>query len=119
MRAGFILCDPGPELRIMDVNPAWCDITGYSREEAIGKPGGSSFLQGPKSDKATVDAVRAAIKCRESISVEVINYRKDGSTFWRALPQTHLAPLSSYPTFTSRPAGMASRSALSSTRAAS
>ena len=103
----------------MDVNPAWCAITGYSREEAIGKPGGSRFLQGPKSDKATVDAVRAAVKCRESISVEVLNYRKNGSTFWRALPQTHLAPPSSY-TFTSpAPAGTASRSAPCSTSAAS
>ena len=117
VNVGFILCDPGPELRIMDVNPAWCAITGYSREEAIGKPGGSSFLQGPKSDKATVDAVRAAIKCRESISVDVLNYRKNGSTFWRALPQTH-APPSSY-IHLPPGAGTASRSAPCSTSAAS
>ena len=119
VNVGFILCDPGPGLRIMDVNPAWCAITGYSREEAIGKPGGSSFLQGPKSDKATVDAVRAAVRCRESISVDVLNYRKNGSTFWRALPQhtPRLAP----PSYIHLPpgAGTASRSAPYSTSAAS
>ena len=118
VNVGFILCDPGPKLRIMDVNPAWCAITGYSREEAIGKPGGSSFLQGPKSDEATVDAVAAAVRCRESISVELLNYRKNGSTFWRALPQNTPRPAQQLPS-PPAPAGTVSRLAPSSTSAAS
>ena len=42
-------------------------------------------LQGPATDRNTVAAVREAVQQRKEISLELLNYRKDGSTFWNAL----------------------------------
>ena len=43
------------------------------------------FLQGPETDPGTVERVRHAIADRRDIATEMLNYRKDGSTFWNAL----------------------------------
>jgi PAS domain S-box-containing protein len=69
---------PGP--KIIYVNPAFTNTTGYTPEEVIGKT--PRILQGPKSDRATLNRVRQALKNWESIDVELINYRKGGSEFW-------------------------------------
>ncbi len=39
------------------------------------------FLQGPDTDSAAVDRVRAAIRDERDIRIDILNYRKDGSTF--------------------------------------
>ncbi|MCU0543495.1 MAG: PAS domain S-box protein [Oscillatoriaceae cyanobacterium Prado104] len=70
--------EPGP--RILYVNEAFTRITGYKPEEVLGKT--PRILQGPKTDRAALDKVRAALWRWESITVEAINYRKDGSEFW-------------------------------------
>ncbi len=70
--------DPGP--RILYVNEAFTKITGYSAEEMLGKT--PRVLQGPKTSRTELDKVRQAISQWQSVTVEVINYRKDGSEFW-------------------------------------
>jgi PAS domain S-box-containing protein len=70
--------EPGP--RILYVNEAFTRMTGYTLEEALGKT--PRILQGPKSSRAKLDKVRAALSRWKSITVELINYRKDGSEFW-------------------------------------
>ncbi|MBE9176040.1 PAS domain S-box protein [Synechocystis salina LEGE 06155] len=72
------LDDPGP--RILYVNEAFTKITGYAAEEILGKT--PRVLQGPKTSRTELDKVRQAISQWQSITVEVINYRKDGSEFW-------------------------------------
>ncbi|MFX8246761.1 PAS domain-containing protein, partial [Acinetobacter baumannii] len=52
-------------------------------EEIIGR--NCRFLQGPKTDQASIGRVREAIKAGESIEIDLLNYRKDGSAFWNAL----------------------------------
>jgi PAS domain S-box-containing protein len=69
---------PGP--RILYVNEAFTRITGYRLEEVLGKT--PRILQGPKTDPAELQKVRRALACWEPVTVEVINYRKDGSEFW-------------------------------------
>ena len=69
---------PGP--RILYVNEAFTHITGYTPDEVLGKT--PRILQGPKTDQAELQKVRAALSRWESVTVEVINYRKDGSEFW-------------------------------------
>ena len=69
---------PGP--RILYVNQAFTTMTGYSLEEVLGKT--PRFLQGPKTDRAVIASVRSALSHRESITVELINYRKNGTEFW-------------------------------------
>jgi PAS domain S-box-containing protein len=69
---------PGP--RILYVNEAFTRITGYEPEEVLGKT--PRILQGPKTDQAELQKVRTALSRWEPVTVEVINYRKDGSEFW-------------------------------------
>ncbi len=69
---------PGP--RILYVNEAFTRITGYQPEEVLGKS--PRILQGAKTDRVELLKVRQALVNWESVTVEVINYRKDGSEFW-------------------------------------
>jgi PAS domain S-box-containing protein len=67
-------------LRIIYVNEAFTQITGYSLEEVLGKT--PRILQGTKTDRTELDKIRTALSRWESVTVEVINYRKNGSEFW-------------------------------------
>lgn len=68
---------------IVFVNEAFQKLTGYGREEIIGR--NCRFLQGPETDRESVRKVREAIDRGDSVTVDLLNYRKDGSTFWNAL----------------------------------
>ena len=68
---------------IVFANRAFIAMTGYTQDEIVGH--NCRFLQGPATDRQTVQAIRQAIEERREISLEILNYRKDGSTFWNAL----------------------------------
>ncbi|PWC30083.1 hybrid sensor histidine kinase/response regulator [Pseudoroseomonas aestuarii] len=68
---------------IIFANNAFLKMTGYSLDEILGT--NCRFLQGPDTDRETVASVRAAISERREIATEILNYRKNGSTFWNAL----------------------------------
>jgi PAS domain S-box-containing protein len=73
-----LMDEPGPQ--IIYINEAFTRITGYELEEVLGKT--PRILQGPKTDRTELDKVRTALSRWEPITVEVINYRQDGSEFW-------------------------------------
>jgi PAS domain S-box-containing protein len=68
---------------IVFVNGAFLDLTGYERDDVMGK--NCRFLQGPQTDPNTVDEVRAAVKEQRAVAVDILNYRADGTPFWNAL----------------------------------
>ena len=68
---------------IIFANDAFLALTGYQRDEVIGR--NCRFLQGPDTDQAQVDQIRRAVAKGEDVAVDILNYRKDGSTFWNAL----------------------------------
>jgi PAS domain S-box-containing protein len=77
----FTISDPGlPDNPLIWVNPAFTRVTGYEFGESTGR--NCRFLQGPASDEATVAAMRRAVEDQESITVTLVNYRKDGTAFW-------------------------------------
>jgi len=83
-RMPMVVTDPHrPDNPIIFCNEAFSFLTGYSQDEILGY--NCRFLQGPETDRTVVDEIRAAIAKREEIAVEVLNYRKNGSTFWNAL----------------------------------
>lgn len=68
---------PGP--KIVYVNDGFTKMTGYTREEAIGKT--PRILQGPKTDRATLDKLRKNLSEGRSFFGQTVNYRKNGSEF--------------------------------------
>lgn len=67
-------------LRILYVNEAFTHMTGYSPQEVLGKT--PQILQGPKTDLMELNKIQEALSRWETVTVEVVNYRKDGSEFW-------------------------------------
>lgn len=83
-RMPMVVTDPAQaDNSIVFCNVAFQTLTGYTREEIIGR--NCRFLQGPDTDAKTIDRVRAAIKEGHDVDVDLLNYRKDGTTFWNAL----------------------------------
>ncbi|MDP4023501.1 hybrid sensor histidine kinase/response regulator [Methylobacterium sp. NEAU 140] len=83
-RMPMIVTDPRqPDNPIIFANRAFLAMTGYGPEELVGR--NCRFLQGPETDPETVAQVRSAIAERREFATEILNYRKNGSTFWNAL----------------------------------
>jgi PAS domain S-box-containing protein len=72
------LGEPGP--KITYVNDTFCENIGYAREEVLGR--NPCFLQGPETDRAELERLRAALEAEEPVRVELINYKKDRTPFW-------------------------------------
>lgn len=71
------------DLPIMYANDAFCRLTGYDISEIVGR--NCRFLQGPDTDVNAIVAIRQSIESQTPIGIDVLNYRKDGSTFWNAV----------------------------------
>lgn len=77
-----------PTQPLIYINTAFEKITGYSREEVLGK--NCRFLQGNMTDQANIKTVHNAIQNRKNCRVILKNFKKNGTLFWNELS---LAPL--------------------------
>ena len=83
-RMPMIITNPRlPDNPVVFANPSFCRLSGYSREEILGR--NCRFLQGPDTDRDTVRSIHDAVAQRKPIEVDIKNYRKDGRTFWNRL----------------------------------
>ena len=76
---------PGP--RMLWVNPAFTEITGYDREEAVGQT--PRLLQGPETEPQVLRRLRDRLAAGERFEGEATNYRKDGTPYvnhWSIAP---------------------------------
>jgi len=83
-RMPMIVTDPNrPDNPIIFANHAFLEMTGYTPEDVVDR--NCRFLQGPETNRAVVAEIREAIEKRKEYSTEILNYKKDGSSFWNAL----------------------------------
>ncbi len=68
------------ERRIVWVNDAFSQQTGYSSEEALGKS--PSFLQGEGTDRDTVERIHLALSQGRGIKEKIVNYTKAVTPYW-------------------------------------
>ncbi len=86
---GVIIAEANhPDLPIIYVNSAFERITGYSRQEAMGR--NCRFLQGPDTDTEARGVIRRGIAAKCYTHATLCNYRKDGTRFWNDL---HISPV--------------------------
>lgn len=78
---------PGPI--ILWANDVFYKNTGYEPSEIVGKS--PRILQGPLTDKSVLKKLRTALQKWQVCRVEVLNYKKDGSTFWNEFEVTPVA----------------------------
>lgn len=79
--------EPGP--KIVFANEGFTKITGYDREEVVGKT--PRILQGPKTDRATLDRLKERLENGRAFFGQTVNYKKDGTEFinqWDIHPLT-------------------------------
>ncbi|UQN09287.1 GGDEF domain-containing protein [Deinococcus sp. QL22] len=85
---GIIITSSQGDYPIMYCNPAFEQMTGYQPSEVLGR--NCRFLQGADTDPETRARLWQALNAGEGIDVVILNYRKDGTSFWNAL---NLAPV--------------------------
>jgi len=80
--------NPGP--RIVYVNQGFTKMTGYTREEVIGKT--PRILQGEKTDRHVLDRLKKRLIDGQAFFGHTVNYKKDGTEFvnqWDIHPLTN------------------------------
>ena len=81
---GLVIVDVhGRDQPVTYVNPAFERITGYPAAEIVGR--NCRLLQGDDHDQEGLVAVREALVSERDCTVELRNYRKDGSLLWNRL----------------------------------
>ena len=72
-----------PDNPIVACNDAFLRLTGYERDEIVGR--NCRFLRGPGSEPEPIEMLRTAIRARQPVMVEIVNYKKDGTPFRNAV----------------------------------
>ncbi|EGM76438.1 PAS domain S-box/diguanylate cyclase (GGDEF) domain-containing protein [Rheinheimera sp. A13L] len=88
INAIIITDNEAPDQPIVYVNPAFEQLTGYTSAEVLGK--NCRLLQSQDRHQPGLDSIRRAIRNNCKGNAELLNYRKDGSSFWNDLT---LAPV--------------------------
>jgi len=84
---GITISDPSlPDNPLIYVNSGFERITGYPAAAVLGK--NCRFLQGPDTDPEAAAIIRQAVIEETECTVEILNYRRDGSSFWNRLSIT-------------------------------
>eukprot|EP00953_Heterococcus_sp_UTEX-ZZ885_P018372 10261-Heterococcus_DN1.PRE.1 len=72
-----------PGAPMVFVNTAFCKVTGYSKEESVGR--NCRFLQGPDTEPEAIAIIRATLSKGQDCHVKLTNYRKNGEKFQNLL----------------------------------
>jgi len=79
-----VFSDPSrPDNPMIFVSDEFETQTGYSPAEAVGR--NCRFLQGPDTSEDAIQAIRHGLRAETRFVIDILNYRKDGSTFMNRL----------------------------------
>ncbi len=83
--ADLVLITAGPatdaaSTRIVYVNTAFERVTGYSRDDVVGRS--PAMLRGPDTDRAVAARIDAAIRERTRVREELLHYTRQGEPLW-------------------------------------
>ena len=76
------------DLPVVFANPAFSEVTGYTREEVLGSP--VRLLTGPATEDAAMEQIREAVRAGQPATVILKSYRRDETPFWN---HVSLAPV--------------------------
>ncbi|HSF53468.1 MAG TPA: PAS domain-containing protein [Algoriphagus sp.] len=96
-RDGILIteAEPGPiGYKIIYSNDHFLKMTGYSLEEIIGKS--PSMFQGPLTDRKVLVKLKQDLNEWKASTVELINYKKDGTPYWVNFSLTPVADQKGY-----------------------
>jgi PAS domain S-box-containing protein len=79
-----VFSDPSlPDNPMIFVSDEFEAQTGYAPVEALGR--NCRFLQGPDTNPHAVEAIRQGLKAETRFTIDILNYRKDGTPFLNRL----------------------------------
>ncbi|MGE6630307.1 PAS domain-containing protein [Bacillus sp. NPDC077027] len=88
-QVGLTVTDPSlPDNPLIYINKGFLDMTGYKESEVLGR--NCRFLQGDEAQEPVLNQIRSAIENKDSITVQLKNFKKSGQMFWNELS---VAPL--------------------------
>ena len=85
---GVLIVEAAGDFPIVYVNSAFTTITGYHRDEVMGR--NCRFLNAGLRDQPELEVIRRSLARGMPCTVTLSNRRKNGSTFWNTL---HLSPI--------------------------
>nr|AML76590.1 putative LOV domain-containing protein [Akebia trifoliata] len=89
IKQSFVLTDPhSHDMPIVYASDGFLNLTGYTIHEVLGR--NCRFLNGPDTDDKAICQIRESIQNEQPCSVRILNYRKDGGSFWNLL---HISPV--------------------------
>lgn len=83
---GVLITDTAPGRHVVYASPSFLALTGYDEDEIVGR--NPDFLNGPETDRQAIAIIERAITEEREATVELVNYRKDGTPFWNRLTIT-------------------------------
>nr|AML77508.1 putative LOV domain-containing protein [Impatiens balsamina] len=89
IKQSFVLTNPHlDDMPIVYASDAFLELTGYDRHHVLGR--NCRFLCGEYTDFAVTSQIKESIEAARPCTVRILNYRKDGSSFWNLL---HISPV--------------------------
>lgn len=84
LKEGITISDPHqPDNPVVYANESFLQLTGYTLNEVLYR--NCRFLQGEDTDPNAVAEVRQALLRGEKLTIDLVNYRKDGKRFWNQM----------------------------------
>lgn len=68
---------------IVACNAAFCELTGYARDEVVGR--NCRFLSGPGTEPWLSEEIRRGVREHRPVLVEILNYKRSGEPFRNAV----------------------------------